>query len=653
MIQNKETFTSLLKEDRTFAAKQSFVDQAHCKDRALYKYAHENYQAYWNDRAKELEWFCAWGTVLNWQPPYCQWFVNGKINITYNCLDRHIKAGGGDHKALLWQGENGETRVITYKELLNEVCKYANILKKLKIEKGDRVAIYMPMIPEAIIAMLACARIGAIHSVVFGGFSAKALADRINDATCSLVITADGGYRRGKIIPFKEQVDQALHYTFSVHNVLVVKRLPDNVSSKYCSLKAGRDYWLHDLARKASTVCKPAVMDAEDILFILYTSGTTDKPKGVVHTVGGYAVGAYTTSKYVFDLKKSDVYWCTADVGWITGHTYVVYGPLLNGVTQVIYEGAPNYPTEDCFWDIIERYSVSVFYTAPTAIRMFMKWGEGLPKKHNLSSLRLLGSVGEPLNPEAWMWYYEHIGNSRCPIVDTWWQTETGAHMIAGLPAIAQMKPGSIGSSLPGIDAGLVDESGKVIEVGTGLLVIRKPWPSMIRAIWNDDKRFKSTYFRHNDYTVYYSGDAAKRDANGNFMIIGRVDDVLSVAGHRIGTMEIESALVAYPAVAEVAVIGRSDAVKGQVIVAFVSCKRNAFMYASIIEDLKNHVVEKIGALARPQEVILVRDLPKTRSGKIMRRLLRDIAERKALGDITTLADVGVVESIVHQYSEQ
>lgn len=653
MIQKKQSFTQLLHEDRIFTATSSFINQALFKDIAAYESAQENYLAYWQERAEELEWFSKWDTVLKWQPPYVQWFVNGKVNITYNCLDRHVNQGRGDHVALIWHGEKGEKKEITYAQLLNLVCQHAQVLKKLSIGKGDRVAIYMPMIPEAIIAMLACARIGAIHSVVFGGFSAQALADRINDATCSLVITADGGYRRGKVIPLKYQVDQALKRTFSVKNVLVVQRLSHEDAAQYGSMQKDRDYWYHEIVADVSNTCKPVVMDAEDILFILYTSGTTGKPKGIVHTIGGYMVGAYTTSKYVFDLKESDVFWCTADVGWITGHTYVTYGPLLNGITQIIYEGAPDYPTEECFWKIIEQAKVTIFYTAPTAIRMFMKWGDALPAKYDLSSLRLLGSVGEPLNPQAWVWYYEHIGRQRCPIVDTWWQTETGAHMIACLPAIAPMKPGSVGQSLPGICAELVDEDGQKIKNGSGLLVMTKPWPSMMRTIWNDDARFKETYFRHNDYTMYYSGDAATKDTDGNFMIIGRVDDVLSVAGHRIGTMEVESALVDHPSVAEVAVIGRSDALKGQAIIAFVSCRRDALLHAHIIDDLKEHVVKKIGALARPQEIILVYDLPKTRSGKIMRRLLRDIAEKRALGDTTTLADVGIIEKIMHQYHEQ
>lgn len=650
MMQKEKTFTPLLKEDRMFYADQSFVDTAHCKDMSLHEYAQRDYLSYWQDRARELDWFCAWDTILEWNPPHCKWFVNGKMNITYNCLDRHVKAGRASHTAILWHAEDGMRRRFTYQELLDEVCKFSNVLKKLGTQKGDRVAIYMPMIPEAIIAMLACARIGAIHSVVFGGFSSQALADRIEDAQCSLVITADGGYRRGKLTPLKSRVDQALAITDCVQHVLVVKNLKEQDVQDQLIMQAGRDHWYHEQVATVDTHCSSVAMDAEDVLFILYTSGTTGKPKGIVHTVGGYAVGAYTTAKYVFDLKKNDVFWCTADVGWITGHTYVTYGPLLNGVTQLIYEGAPNYPREDCFWRLVDIYKVSVFYTAPTAIRMFMKWGADLPRRHDLSSLRLLGSVGEPLNPEAWMWYYTNIGNKKCPIVDTWWQTETGSHMLVGLPAVTKMKPGVVGAALPGIDATIVNERGEALQEGSGFLVIKKPWPSMMRTIWNDDNRFKKAYFRNGDYTTYYSGDAAIKDADGNFMIIGRTDDVLSVSGHRIGTMEVESALVNHPAVAEVAVIGRPDALRGQAIVAFVSCRRDAFLHETIIDELKQHVVKQIGALARPQEIIIVHDLPKTRSGKIMRRLLRDIAQRRALGDTTTLADVGIIEQIKEQY---
>jgi len=653
MIHKEKILTTLTSEKRTFYAPQTFIEHAHCKDTTMHEYAAADYEGYWQERARELDWFCAWDTALDWNPPYCKWFVNGKINITYNCLDRHVKAGNGLKKALIWQAEDGTQKTFTYKELLDEVCRFANVLKKLAVTKGDRVAIYMPMTPEAIIAMLACARIGAIHSVVFGGFSAQALADRVNDAQCSLVITADGGYRRGKVIPLKKNVDKALEQVTCTNTVLVVNRLKKEDTSLYCTMQSNRDYWYHEVAHTATTHCNSTVMDSEDILFILYTSGTTGKPKGVVHTVGGYAVGAYTTCKYVFDMKKSDVFWCTADIGWITGHTYVTYGPLLNGITQFIYEGAPNYPQEDCFWQMIEQHTISVFYTAPTAVRMFMKWGESLPQKYNLSSLRLLGSVGEPLNSEAWMWYYTHIGSSSCPIVDTWWQTETGSHMIVGLPGISPMKPGSVGPALPGIEAALVDETGAPVHEGAGLLVIKKPCPSMMRTIWNDNDRFKKTYFRNGDYTTYYSGDAAVKDKDGNFMIIGRIDDVLSVAGHRIGTMEVESALAEHKNVAEAAVIGRSDPIKGQAIVAFVVCKRNAQPYNGIIDELKAHVVQQIGALARPQDIILVYDLPKTRSGKIMRRLLRDIAQKRVLGDITTLADVGIVEQIIQTYSSQ
>jgi len=637
-------------KNETLSSPSSFISQANCNTNILYERAFDDHEAYWAERAAELDWFDTWRTVCEWQPPYCKWFVDGKINITYNCLDRHVKAGNGDQIALHWQAETGEMNILTYQELLQQVSRCANGLKNIGVRKGDRVAIYMPMLLQSVVAMLACARIGAIHSVVFGGFSAQALADRINDAQCSVVITADGGWRRGNIVPLKHNVDQALEYTSSVKHVVVYNRLDPVLSPAYCTMNPERDIWYGDLIKDQSDQCDPVALDAEDILFILYTSGTTGKPKGIVHTVGGYAVGAYTTCKYVFDMKPSDLFWCTADVGWITGHTYVAYGPLLVGASQLLYEGAPDYPEKDCFWRIIADYKVSIFYTAPTAIRMFSKWGTEWVKNHDLSSLRLLGSVGEPLNPEAWRWYYTYIGNKNCPIVDTWWQTETGSHMISTLPGVHTMQPGSVGYPLPGIAATIVDDKGNELAHGAGHLVITKPWPSMMRTIWADDERFKKTYFRNGDYRMYYAGDGAVKTKDGRFIITGRTDDVLSVAGHRLGTMELESALIEHVSVAEAAVIGRADTIKGQAIVAFVSCKRQVVVSEKLANELKQHIVSSIGPFARPQEIIFVQDLPKTRSGKIMRRLLRDIAEKRAIGDITTLADLGVVEEITQQY---
>ena len=641
----------LLQEQRTFAPPADFAAQARVRDDALYRLGADDYEKFWESEARELEWFQPWKRVLDWQPPHAAWFLGGKINLAHNCLDRHLKNSRRNKAALIWEGENGDHRTLTYQQLHREVCKFSNVLKDLGVAKGDRVAIYLPVIPEAIIAMLACARLGAIHSVVFAGFSAEALAERINDSQCKVLITADGGWRRGQVIRLKNEADKALRKTESIEHVIVVKR--PQAEPFPCSIHEGRDHWYHRLMENAGAKCEPAEVESEDILYILYTSGTTGKPKGIVHTTGGYAVGTYATMKYVFDVRDEDVFWCTADIGWVTGHSYVAYGPLQCGATVLIFEGAPDYPDRDRFWDIIERHQVSVFYTAPTAIRAFMKWGAELPAKHDLASLRLLGTVGEPINPEAWMWYYQNIGGGRCPVVDTWWQTETGAILISGLPGVTTAKPGFAGPCLPGIEATVLDDKGNEVKEGSGFLAIKRPWPSMLRTIWGDDERYVQTYFSKWDARTYFPGDGAKRGPDGQFMILGRVDDVLNVAGHRIGTMEVESALVDHPGVAEAAVVGRPHEIKGQGIVAFVTLRTGYLMSNGLKDELKQHVVEKIGAIARPEEVIYASDLPKTRSGKIMRRLLRDIAEGKALGDTTTLADPAVVAAVRETYEER
>jgi acetyl-CoA synthetase len=588
--------------------------------------------------------------VLDWKPPHAKWFVGGKLNASVNCLDRHVKTATRNKVALLWEGEPGDRRAISYWELYREVNRFGNVLRGLGVRRGDRVAIYMPMIPEVVVAMLACARIGAPHSVVFGGFSADSLRDRINDAKAKLVITADIGYRRGQIVPLKRSVDEALEGTPSVkHTVVVRRRAHAQYDDALLHMQEGRDHWYHRLMAEADAYCKPAEMDAEDTLFILYTSGTTGKPKGIVHTTGGYLTQALATTRWVFDLKDDDVYWCTADVGWVTGHTYIVYGPLAAGATTVIYEGAPDWPDKDRLWDIVERYGVTIFYTAPTAIRAFMKWGPEYPKQWDLSTLRLLGTVGEPINPEAWMWYHKHIGGGRCPVVDTWWQTETGGIMITPLPGVTTTKPGSATVPFPGIEAALFDGDGKPIKVGGGYLVITSPWPGMLRTIYGDDKRFRKQYW--SKYPgFYFAGDGAKRDDDGYYWILGRVDDVMHVAGHRIGTMEVESALVSHPAVAEAAVVGKPHDLKGQVISAFVILRAGSAPAPSLVDELKDHVVKKIGAIARPEDVFLTPELPKTRSGKIMRRLLADIAAGRALGDVTTLADPGAVAELKKKY---
>jgi acetyl-CoA synthetase len=646
----------LLQENRKFEPSDEFRSNAFISDSQAYDDAAANYEQYWASEAEKLEWMKKWDKVLEWNPPHAKWFTGGKLNVTVSCLDRHATGPRRNKAAFIWEGEPGDRRTLTYWELLSEVNKFANVLKDFKVEKGDRVAIYMPLIPEVAIAMLACARIGAIHSVVFGGFSPESLRDRINDAEAKLLITADAGYRRGHIVPLKRNADKALEDTPSIESVIVVQRRPGATGDEsFAEMQAGRDHWWHRVMRGKSNKFEPEEMDAEDVLYILYTSGTTGKPKGIVHTTGGYLTGVTTTTKEVFDLREDDVFWCTADVGWVTGHSYLVYGPLANGATCVMYEGAPDWPEKDRFWDICERHGVTILYTAPTAIRAFMKWGDEYPAKHDLSTLRLLGSVGEPINPEAWMWYREHIGGNRCPIVDTWWQTETGAMVISPLPGVTATKPGSATKALPGYFAELLDTQANVIPVGGGLLALTKPWPSMLRTIWGDDDRYVQTYFSKwpGRPDLYFPGDGAKRDDDGYFWILGRVDDVLNVAGHRIGTMEVESALVEHPAVAEAAVVGKAHELKGQAIAAFVTLREGFKHSSSLRDELRQFVAEKIGALARPDDLIFSADLPKTRSGKIMRRLLRDIAEGRALGDTTTLADPNVVASLKDQYESE
>ena len=646
----------LLTETRSFPPSAAFRALAHVQSEALRLEAERDPEAYWARMASELEWTAPWSKVLEWAPPHARWFLDGKINVSTNCVDRHARGAARNKAAIIWEGEPGDRRTLTYWDLYHEVQQFANVLKSLGVEKGDRVGIYLPLIPEAAIAMLACARIGAIHSVVFGGFSPESLRDRMNDAQAKVLVTSDGGYRRGQIVPLKRNADKALEEAPTVKHVVVVQRRASGpIGEAYVEMLEGRDHWYHRLMQHAPARCAPEPMDAEDVLFILYTSGTTGKPKGIVHTTGGYLTGVATTTKQVFDLKDEDVFWCTADVGWITGHSYLVYGPLANGATCVMYEGAPDWPERDRFWEICERHGVTILYTAPTAIRAFMKWGDQHPAKHDLSRLRLLGSVGEPINPEAWMWYHEHIGGSRCPIVDTWWQTETGAIVISPLPGVTATKPGSATKPLPGYSGELLDSLGQRIDVGGGLLALTRPWPSMLRTIWGDDARYVQTYFSKWDGRIdlYFPGDGAKRDTDGFFWILGRVDDVLNVAGHRIGTMEVESALVEHPAVAEAAVVGKAHELKGQAIAAFVTLREGFDKSPALRDELRDFVAQKIGALARPDDIMFSVDLPKTRSGKIMRRLLRDIAEGRALGDTTTLADPSVVAALKDQYEEK
>ena len=651
---SQDTIESILQEKRLFQPPAEFSQKAHIKSleeyQALYDKAKADPQAFWAELAtQELDWFQKWDAVLDWQPPFAKWFVNGKINISYNCLDRHLTTWRKNKAALIWEGEPGDSRTLTYAQLHREVCQMANVIKDLGVQKGDRVGIYMPMIPEAAIAMLACARIGAVHSVVFGGFSAEALRDRLNDGQAKLVITADGGFRKDTAVGLKAQVDKALANDAAptVTNVLVVQRTKQQIH-----MESGRDHWWHDLQKGASANCPAEPMDSEDLLFILYTSGSTGKPKGVVHTTGGYNLYTHMTTKWIFDLQDTDVYWCTADVGWITGHSYIVYGPLSNGATTLMYEGAPRPSNPGCFWDVIEKYGVTIFYTAPTAIRTFMKMGEHLPNARDLSSLRLLGTVGEPINPEAWMWYQRVIGNSNCPIVDTWWQTETGGIMITALPGAIPTKPGSATLPFPGIVADIVDQEGEpVTNESGGYLVVKHPWPGMMRTLYGDPDRFRRTYWEYlhpkDGEFVYFAGDGAHKDEDGYFWVMGRVDDVINVAGHRLGTMEVESALVSHPAVAEAAVVGKPDEIKGEEIVAFVTLQNTQQPSDELAKELKQHVVKEIGAIARPGEIRFTDALPKTRSGKIMRRLLRSLAAgEEVTGDTSTLEDRTVLDRL-------
>ena len=649
MSVREQALEVLLSEDRRFRPPAEFSAGANAADPGIYERASADPQAFWAEWAGGLDWYRQWDRVLDWNPPHAQWFVGGQLNACYNCLDRHLTGARRNKAALIWEGEPGDTRVFTYWDLHREVSRFANVLRHLGVTKGDRVAIYLPMIPEAVIAMLSCARIGAPHSVVFGGFSADSLRDRINDARARVLITADGGYRRGRVVALKEAADRALEETPSIEHVVVVRRggglhVPTH-------LQEGRDHWYDDLMEGVSAKCAPEPMDAEDLLYILYTSGTTGKPKGVVHTTGGYLTHVYATSNLVFDLKDEDVFWCTADVGWVTGHSYIVYGPLANGATTVVYEGAPDWPDRSRFWQLIEKYGITILYTAPTAIRAFMRWGEQWPAASDLSTLRLLGTVGEPINPEAWIWYQRHIGGGRCPVVDTWWQTETGGIMITPLPGLTETKPGSATVAFPGVSAAVLTAEGEAAPAG--YLALQQPWPGMLRTIYGDDERYRNTYWSRWNGETYFAGDGAKRDEDGYFWILGRVDDVLNVAGHRIGTMEVESALVAHPAVAEAAVVGRAHELKGQAIAAFVTLKEGIRPAEDLKEELREYVAEKIGAIARPEDILFAADLPKTRSGKIMRRLLRDIAEGRALGDTTTLADPAVVARLKTEYEEK
>ncbi len=636
-------------EDRTFPPPADFAAGANTSDSSLYDEANADYEAFWARQARELlTWDEDFTEVLDWQLPFAKWFADGKLNVSANCLDRHVDAGKGDKIAYHWEGEPGDKVTLTYAELLTEVKKFANVLKGLGLQKGDRVAIYMPMILELPIAMLACTRIGVAHSVIFGGFSADAIVDRCIDAEARLIITADAGYRRGAAAALKPTVDQALEIGApSVENVIVVNRCDTDPA-----MSEGRDHWWHDLMAEVSDDCPAEPMDAEQLLYLLYTSGTTAKPKGIMHTTGGYLTQVAFTHKYVFDLKPdTDIYWCAADIGWVTGHSYIVYGPLANGCTSVMYEGTPDTPGKDRLWDIIERYGVTQLYTAPTAIRMFMKWGAQEPQKHDLSSLRVLGTVGEPINPEAWMWYHEHIGGNERPIVDTWWQTETGGNMITPLPGVTTTKPGSACHPIPGVFAELVDDNGNVVTNGGGYLTISKPWPSMLRGIWGDEERYRETYWSTYEGR-YFAGDGAKLDDDGYLWLLGRVDDVMNVSGHRISTTEVESALVDHPAVAEAAVVGGNDELTGQAIIGYVILVGGNEPSQELGDEIREHVGVKLGKIARPKTVIIVPDLPKTRSGKIMRRLLRDVADGRSLGDTTTLADPGVVAEIASKAAE-
>jgi acetyl-CoA synthetase len=646
-VRKSDTIASLLAEDRTYPPPAEFTANALLADGAVHAEAEADLEGFWAKQAGELlDWFEPWDTVLEWDLPFAKWFVGGRLNAAYNCLDRHVEAGRGDKVAYYWEGEPGDTRTITYADLLHDVAQLANALKALGVEKGDRVNIYLGMVPELPMALLACARIGAAHSVVFGGFSSDSLRDRIQDAEAKVLITGDGAIRRGQIVPLKETADLAVAECPTIEKVLVLRRTEHEIP-----MTDGRDVWWHDLVPGQSADCPPEPMDAEDLLYLLYTSGTTARPKGIMHTTGGYLTQVAWTHKHVFDLHAdTDVYWCAADVGWVTGHSYIVYGPLMNGATSVMYEGTPDHPGRDRLWQIVEKYGVTILYTAPTAIRTFMKWGPEYVERHDLSSLRLLGSVGEPINPEAWIWYWHHIGGERCPVVDTWWQTETGAIMISPLPGITTLKPGSATFPLPGIGADIVDDAGDPVGIpGGGYLVLTRPWPSMLRGIWGDPERFQETYWSRFPGR-YFAGDGAKRDDDGDFWLLGRVDDVMLVSGHNISTAEVEHALVGHPAVAEAAVVGTKDATTGQAIGAFVILRAGNEPTEELVTELRDHVGHTIGPIAKPKTVLFTEDLPKTRSGKIMRRLLRDVAEDQALGDTTTLADPSVVEGIKARY---
>ena len=650
VAQEPENLAALLDEKRVFPPSEEFRRQANAPDPAIYEKAGRSLEDFWAEEASRLDWFKRWDKVLEWNAPWAKWFVGGKLNVTHNCVDRHAASARRNKAAIIWEGEPGDARVLTFGMLAREVNRFANALKSLGVKKGNRVAIYLGMTPELPIAMLACAKIGAPHSIVFGGFSADSLRERINDAKAKVLITADGAWRRGAVVPLKASADQALEGTPSIEKVVVAERVG---KAAHVTMQSGRDLWWKDLVADASDKCDAEPMDAEDILYILYTSGTTGKPKGVVHTTAGYLVGVSATHRYIFDIKETDVFWCTADIGWVTGHSYIVYGPLANGTTTLMYEGTPDYPDRGRFWAIVAKYGVNVLYTAPTAIRTFMRWGANWPGKHDLSSLRVLGTVGEPINPEAWIWYHENIGRGRCPIVDTWWQTETGMILITPLPGLTRTKPGSATRPFPGVEAEVLDDKGQRVGPGAGgYLVLTRPWPAMFRTIYGDPDRYVKQYW--SKYPgKYFTGDGAKVDADGYFWLLGRVDDVMNVAGHRISTYEVESALVDHASVAEAAVIGRSHDVKGQGIASFVTLKEGVQASDQLKEELKAHVAKKIGSIARPDDIFFTSELPKTRSAKIMRRLLRDIAEGRILGDTTTLADPAAVSKLKQQYEEE